>query len=191
MPLLTIDGAPVTIEPLPATRRNELLLREVYEETQRWLEENAGRSFALRIARVCERFSEILEYLTPDGDFNRTELHRLATMYAEDYADGDGNKLPADKAMEMAAETIKTNFQTWLRDNPVAARLMYFDAGNWPDTTMARDKGIDIIRRTANLAKVGTPDLAERIQTDEGVWLDTTPEEVANYINCFRERYGK
>jgi hypothetical protein len=189
MPTITIDGKPVRIEPLPATRRNELLLRESYEETQNWLEKNAVSTFTARLASVCEQFSELLQYVTPDGNYNRIELQRIAEMYAQDYADGDGNTLPMDKALEMATETVKTNYDAWLRENPTAARMLFFDAASWPATVRGRDKGIDILKRTANLAALADADLAQRIQTDEGVWLDATPEEVANYVNQFREKY--
>jgi hypothetical protein len=192
MPTLTIDGKPVTIEPLPATRRNETLLREVYADTTSWLAANAGDTFRARLARVCEKFSELLQFVTPDGEYNRGELARLADMYAEDYKDGDGNTMPREEALKMAVETLKTNYESWLRDNPVAARLLFFDAAAWPETAKGRDKGIELLRRTANLAALSDADLAERIASgDETAFIDTTPAEVARYVDRFREAYAE
>lgn len=191
MPILTIDGKPVTIDPLPATRRNEALLREVYADTAKWLSDNAGDTFRVRLARVCERFSELLEYVTPEGEYNRGELSRLAEMYAEDYKDADGHAMPREQALKMAVDTMKENYERWLRDNPVAARLLFFDAASWPATARGRDKGIEILRRTANLAALADTDLAERIADgSESVFEDTTPAEVAHYVDRFREDYA-
>lgn len=193
MTLLTIDGIKVGIEHMPVTRRNEHVLREYYERTQEFLQAHVQSEWKERVGRAIAKCPDLLMYLTSDGEYNESELRRIAEGIQYRYReDNEGAELPMNDAMEQAAKRLLANYQTFLTTVPELARVLYFSIEDWPETKAGLEAGIGIIIGTADVESM-PEELRKRWETivpSSDVWMDTTAREVAEYINNFRKGYG-
>jgi len=199
MPKFEHNGVCITVLPFPVTLKNHQAAKEWVDKVRVIAASEGVHQQQSKILQAIKTWPELLEFIDNRGLPNPVAIERYEGMirrqqvkYWDEHKTPKKERvMPSDEEIRaLAEEQVNQQIRNCVLSNQEIAKLLYFMDDAYPETATALLTGIEVIKATADRAKMDdeTKALIDSA-LDSDFWQERTASEVAEYVNLFRERF--